>query len=56
MSATHTHQRIIKLHRRGLLPEQIARKIGRPGDVARVMDALAQEELEPNEPPAEEPN
>jgi hypothetical protein len=32
----HTDKRIIKLHKAGLTPEQIARKIGRPGDVERL--------------------
>ena len=36
----HTDLRILKEHRRGLTPEQIARKIGRPGDVQRVREAL----------------
>jgi hypothetical protein len=36
----HTDKRIIKLHKAGLTPEQIARKIGRPGDVERVQQAL----------------
>ncbi len=40
MPTSHTDLRILKLHRRGLTPEQIARKIGRPGDVERVRDAL----------------
>lgn len=31
MSATHTDERILKLAEKGLSPEQIARKIGRPG-------------------------
>ena len=40
MAQHHTHERIIKLARRGLSPESIARKIGRPGDVERVREAL----------------
>ncbi len=37
---THTDLRIRKLALRGLTPEQIARKIGRPCDLARVHRAL----------------
>ncbi len=37
---SHTTARIRKLHARGLSPEQIARKIGRPGDLERVRLAL----------------
>lgn len=40
MSQSHTTDRIRKLHARGLHLEQIARKIGRPGDLERVRDAL----------------
>ena len=40
MSQHHTHERIIKLARRGLSHDSIARKIGRPGDVERVKEAL----------------
>ena len=36
MSATHTAQRIQKLHAKGLDAATIARKLGRPGDVERV--------------------
>jgi len=32
----HTTERIKKLHARGMSDEQIARKIGRPDDIARV--------------------
>lgn len=35
-----TDKRILKLHAKGLTPEQIARKIGRPGDVERVLKAI----------------
>lgn len=31
MSATHTEERILKLHAKGLELKSIARKIGRPG-------------------------
>jgi len=37
---SHTDQRILKLARKGLSLESIARKIGRPGDVERVLKAL----------------
>ena len=40
MAQHHTHERIIKLSRRGLSHDSIARKIGRPGDVERVQEAL----------------
>jgi len=40
MSKHHTHERIIKLARKGLSHDSIARKIGRPGDVERVQEAL----------------
>lgn len=40
MSQSHTTERIRKLHTAGLSPEQIARKIGRPGDLERVRQAL----------------
>ena len=40
MAAGHTDERIRKLAARGLDHETIARKIGRPGDVARVRRAL----------------
>lgn len=36
----HTTERIRKLNKAGLTPEQIARKIGRPGDIERVLKAL----------------
>jgi len=49
MAAGHTDERIIKLHRRGLTAEQIARKIGRPDDVARVIAALARAGLAPKD-------
>lgn len=35
-----TDLKILKFWRMGLTPERIARKIGRPGDVARVHDTL----------------
>lgn len=35
-----TDQRIIKLLDTGLDPDQVARKIGRPGNTDRVMDAI----------------
>ena len=38
MSATHTSERIKKLIEKGLAPESIAKKIGRPGDTERVFD------------------
>ena len=40
MAPHHTHERIIKLARKGLSHDSIARKIGRPGDVERVQEAL----------------
>ena len=40
MGVTHTDLRIKKLAAKGLTPEQIARKIGRPGDVERVLRVL----------------
>ena len=40
MAKGHTDERIRKLHKKGLSVEQIARKIGRPGDVERVEQAL----------------
>lgn len=40
MMISHTDQRILKLARKGLSLESIARKIGRPGDVERVLKAL----------------
>jgi len=40
MATGHTDERIRKLAARGLSTESIARKIGRPGDVARVQRAL----------------
>lgn len=42
MPTSHTDLRILKLHRRGLTPEQIARKIGRPGEtgIQRVFEGL----------------
>jgi len=33
-------QRILKLHAKGLNPEQIAKKIGCPDDVKRIMTAI----------------
>jgi hypothetical protein len=36
----HIDARIVKLHDRGLDPEQIARKIGRPEAIQRVLDGL----------------
>lgn len=43
MGATHTAERIRKLLAKGLPPESVARKIGRPGPegVARVRAELA---------------
>lgn len=40
--------RILKLHLRGLRPEQIARKIGIPHDVKRVIDGLERMNVEPH--------
>lgn len=40
MPATHTELRIKKLAAKGLTPEQIAKKIGRPGDTERVLKTL----------------
>lgn len=40
MAQSHTTKRIRKLAKKGLTPEQIARKIGRPGDIERVLQAL----------------
>jgi hypothetical protein len=37
---THTEERIIKLAKRGLSVKSIARKIGRPDDHQRVLEAL----------------
>jgi hypothetical protein len=37
---SHTHARILKLHAKGLNCESIAKKLGRPGEVERVHDAL----------------
>lgn len=37
---SQTEARILKLAKRGLSPEQIARKIGRPNDVERVKKTL----------------
>lgn len=42
----HTDERIWKLYGRGLSYEQIARKIGRPGDIDRVRAGLARKESE----------
>jgi len=36
-----TDYRILKLRKQGLSPQQIARKIGRPGAILRVKDTLA---------------
>lgn len=38
MGATHTALRIQKLMMKGLGPESIARKIGRPNEVERVVE------------------
>ena len=38
MTATHTSLRIRKLILKGLEPNAIARKIGRPNDVQRIID------------------
>ncbi len=40
MTATHTEKRINKLFKRGLDAGQIARKIGRPDDVERVLRVI----------------
>lgn len=40
MAKSHKDERIIKLWKRGLTTEQIARKIGAPLDLERVKDAL----------------
>lgn len=40
MAKSHKDERIIKLWKRGLTIEQIARKIGNPDDKGRVKDAL----------------
>ena len=36
-----TDARILKLHAQGMTLERIAKRIGRPDDLARVRDALA---------------
>lgn len=38
-------KRIAKLYRKGLSPEQIARKIGMPGNIERVASGLRREGL-----------
>lgn len=40
IEVSHTDKVIIKLHRQGLSIERIARRIGRPGDIERVKQAL----------------
>jgi hypothetical protein len=45
----HTDARIAKLFRKGLPLETIARKIGRPGDIHRVISGLKREGLRPSE-------
>ena len=47
MGATHTEERILKLARKGLSPAQIARKIGRPSDIPRVLEALKRAGINP---------
>jgi hypothetical protein len=44
-SGTNTHERIIKMFRRGLTCQSIAKKIG-PGDIRRVHDALEFEKID----------
>jgi len=55
MAAHHTDKRIAKLARRGLSVEQIARKIGRPKDLERVMGVLEREGLLVIQPTQGEP-
>ena len=46
MATGHTDDRIRKLFARGLTFQQIARKIGRPGDVERVLRALREGDVD----------
>ena len=50
MSATHTEERILKLHAKGLTLKSIARKIGRPGveGEERASKAIVRAGMDPN--------
>lgn len=50
MDGTFNHKdaRVLKLHAKGLPPSRIARKLGAPDDIARVLAALTRAGLEPH--------